>query len=391
MPVLSAVERAALGASVRAACGRLLSEERLRYIIDDAGADDRGFDRELWRALCQQVGVASVAVSEGYGVYGYGVTEQAAIAHELGRVLAPVPFLSSAVLATALLAAGGDPANLLADVSAGNCTAAVAVRTRQGRLDRMAATPAATCNGSLWRLSGSVRHVLGAASAAYILVVADNDGQPEIFVVDRDQPNVVVAAERVLDATRPMASVTFDAAAAQRLTPNRAVVEVVDDSLLRTIAVLTAEQVGATERVLQNAVQYARTRRQFDRAIGSFQAVKHRCADMLVDLELARSASMAAVQAVDEANPDATWRTSMAKAICSEALRNAAHANLQIHGGIGFTWEHAAGLYVKRARTDEVLFGRPAEHWNLLADAAALVAETQDDERGANDVLAESR
>jgi alkylation response protein AidB-like acyl-CoA dehydrogenase len=139
------------------------------------------------------------------------------------------------------------------------------------------------------------------------------------------------------------------------------------------LAVLSAEQVGAAERVLEIATDYARTREQFGRRIGSFQAVKHRCADMLIDLELARSASLAALQSIDDGDGESGWRVSMAKAVCSEALRAMSHANLQIHGGIGFTWEHAAGLYVKRARTDEVLFGVPAEHWDRLAGEAKLL------------------
>ncbi len=334
--------------------------------------------------------MAEIAVSDDLSGDGCGASAQAAIAHELGRVLAPVPFLSSAVLATDLLAATCERADLLADVIAGQRTVAVALQNRCRRLDRTTAPVSASGDGDRWRLSGSVRRVLGAAGADHVLVVADTYGQPAIFVVDRNQSGVAVAVERVLDATRPMATVTLRDAPAHRLTSDRPVGDVVDECLLRTIAVLTAEQVGATERVLEMAVEYACTRRQFDRAIGSFQAVKHRLADMLVDLELARSASMAAIQAVDEANPEAKWRVSMAKAVCSEGLRDASHANLQIHGGIGFTWEHAAGLYVKRARTDEVLFGGPAEHWNLLADTAALVA-TQHDERSGEHASAASR
>ncbi len=137
---------------------------------------------------------------------------------------------------------------------------------------------------------------------------------------------------------------------------------------------LSAEQVGACERVLEIATEYARTREQFGRSIGSFQAIKHKCADMLVDLEWARSASQAALEAVDgDALAESDWRASMAKAVCSEALRNAAHANVQIHGGIGFTWEDSAHLYLRRARTDEVLFGGPGQHWDRLAARKALV------------------
>jgi alkylation response protein AidB-like acyl-CoA dehydrogenase len=157
----------------------------------------------------------------------------------------------------------------------------------------------------------------------------------------------------------------------------------VDDVVARNVdlalAVLSAEQVGACERVLELATTYARTREQFGRAIGSFQAIKHKCADMLVDLEWARSASQAALEAFDTddatAAGEAQWRASMAKAVCSESLRNAAHGNIQIHGGIGFTWEDSAQLYFRRARTDEVLFGTPAQHWDRLSTLTKLVKE----------------
>jgi alkylation response protein AidB-like acyl-CoA dehydrogenase len=378
MPLLSAIEREALSSSVRAACARLLPDERLRFVAYDTAADERGFDRELWRALCHQVGVAAVGVPEQHGGDGCGAGAQAAIAHELGRALAPVPFLSSAVLSSAVLAAAGDPTGLLGVLREGGDTAAAVVPTRDGRLDCSAVSVSVSGTG---RLFGSVRHVLGATGAEHLLVVADELAIPALLVVEREQSGVEVVSEDVLDGTRPMATVTFDNAPAQRLTTERPTVEIIDEGIRHGVAVLTAEQVGATERVLQMAVEYAGTRRQFDRPIGSFQAVKHRCADMLLDLELARSASLAAVSAVDENSAEAPWLVSMAKAVCSETLRDASHANLQIHGGIGFTWEHAAGLYVKRARTDEVLFGPPTGHWNVVADNAALVAALPRDGR----------
>ncbi|EUA23191.1 acyl-CoA dehydrogenase, C-terminal domain protein [Mycobacterium xenopi 4042] len=158
-----------------------------------------------------------------------------------------------------------------------------------------------------------------------------------------------------------------------RLSGDGPVDDVIESNFDRAIAVLSAEQVGACERVLEIASDYARTREQFGRPIGSFQAIKHRCADMLVDLEWARSASLAALQSVDGEVGDSRWRVSMAKAVCSEALRAASHANLQIHGGIGFTWEDSAHLYLKRARTDEVIFGGPGVHWDRLAAEAKLL------------------
>lgn len=222
-----------------------------------------------------------------------------------------------------------------------------------------------------WPIDGEVRHVLGGAAADVLVVVATLDGHPEVFLLDAAGDGVVVRQERVLDGTRPMATITLSSAPAVRVSdgPADAVIEF---CVQRTLAVLAAEQVGACERLLEIATDYARTRKQFGRPIGSFQAIKHRCADMLVDLEFARSAVQAALQQADDGDGELSWRASMAKAVCSEALRSAAHANLQIHGGIGYTWEDSAHLYLKRARTDEVLSGGPGHHWDRLAVEAKL-------------------
>jgi alkylation response protein AidB-like acyl-CoA dehydrogenase len=225
-----------------------------------------------------------------------------------------------------------------------------------------------------WTLNGVVHHVLHGRSADELIVVALADGELALFVLDATTQGVLIDEESVLDGTRPMATITFASAAASLLSRGTAVEDAVSASIDLAIAVLSAEQVGACERVLEIATDYARTREQFNRPIGSFQAIKHKCADMLLDLEWARSASQGALDAHDAGPADeSTWRTSMAKAVCSESLRNVAHANVQIHGGIGFTWEDSAHLYVRRARTDEVLFGKPAEHWERLRAVAEIV------------------
>jgi alkylation response protein AidB-like acyl-CoA dehydrogenase len=225
-----------------------------------------------------------------------------------------------------------------------------------------------------WTLKGMAAHVLNGDTADHIVVEATANGDRALFLLPASAQGVHVTAEKVLDHSRPMATIAFTNAAAHRLTPQQPVGALVDHSVNLAVAVLTAEQVGACERVLEMAVEYARTREQFGRAIGSFQAIKHRCADMLVELEMARSASIAAVQSLADNVDGAGWRVNMAKAVCSEALRDCAHANMQIHGGIGFTAEHAAGLFVKRARTDEVLFGTISEHWDRLAVGAPVFA-----------------
>ena len=381
MTALSSDERRELAQSVRSACERLAAEDRVRAIAYDDGDGPSGFDAALWDVLCNQVGVAAIALPEHLGGAGYGASALGVVGHELGRALAPVPFVSSTVLATGLLLdlSDNDPEadKRLTGLIEGRRTAAAALTEDGGLWRRSAVTLTAARSGDGWSIDGTVRHVLGGTAADDLVVVAiAADGEPELFVVDPDADGVVVGAERVLDGTRPMATITLNSAPALRLSSGDPIDEVVEHNVNVAVAVLSAEQVGACERVLEIATEYAKTREQFGRRIGSFQAVKHKCADMLVDLEWARSASQAALEALDDsaagAVGEADWRVSMAKAVCSEALRDAASTNVQIHGGIGFTWEDSAHLYLRRARTDEVVFGTPAQHWDRLSELTGL-------------------
>lgn len=376
MTAMSVDERQQLAQSVRAACERLSPEGRVRAVAYDGRQMHRGFDAELWQVLCGQVGVAAIGLPERFGGAGYGATAMGVVAHELGRSLASVPFIASAVLATSLLLAAGDTEaeQRLPELIDGERTAA-AVLTEDGGLwhrDRVCVAAEQAPTG--WMLNGVVRHVLHGGSADELVVVATVGRGLALFVLDTTTHGVIIAEESVLDGTRPMATITFSSAPAICLASGDAVEDAVTGSVDLAMAVLSAEQVGACEHVLQLATDYARTREQFNRPIGSFQAIKHKCADMLLDLEWARSASQAALEAHDVGPIDeSAWRASMAKAVCSESLRNAAHANVQVHGGIGFTWEDSAHLYLRRARTDEVLFGKPAEHWERLGARAHLL------------------
>jgi alkylation response protein AidB-like acyl-CoA dehydrogenase len=331
--------------------------------------------------LCRQVGVAAIALPEHLGGAGYGASALGVVAHELGRALAPVPFVASTVLASGLLLdtrdGGADTEKPLSGLLDGQRTVAVAITGDGGLWHRTAVTLTASHSCAGWSIDGVVRHVLNGTAADDLIVVATAGNDPAVFLVDPGADGIAIESERVLDGTRPMATIRFTGTPAIRLTPEGPVDDLIERNVDVALAVLSAEQVGACERVLEIATDYARTREQFGRPIGSFQAVKHKCADMLVDLECARSASQAALQAADgdsgQAVGEADWRASMAKAVCSEALRDAAHANVQIHGGIGFTWEDSAHLYLRRARTDEVLFGGPAQHWDRLAALAKLL------------------
>jgi alkylation response protein AidB-like acyl-CoA dehydrogenase len=376
MTALADDERQELAQSVRSACERISPEERVRAVAYGEGTElASGFDTTLWDALCNQVGVTAIALPEHLGGAGYGASALGVVAHELGRALAPVPFTSSTVLATGLLLdlteRDPDAEKRLAGLIEGRRTAAAALTGDGGLWRRSAVSLRANGSGESYRVDGIVRHVVGGTAATDLVVVAAADDGLAVFLVDPGDDGVVVESESVLDGTRPMATITLSEASAVRLCGDDAVDDIVSRNVDLALAVLSAEQVGACERVLELATGYARTREQFGRPIGSFQAVKHKCADMLVDLEWARSASQAALEAFDTDDVstagEGAWRASMAKAVCSESLRNAAHANVQIHGGIGFTWEDSAHLYFRRARTDEVLLGSPAQHWDRLA------------------------
>ena len=383
MTTLSPDERRELGQSVRSACERLASEDRVRAIAyREDGTARSGFDTALWDVLCNQVGIAAIALPEHLGGAGYGATALGVVAHELGRVLAPVPFISSTVLATGLLLdlteREADAEKRFTELSEGRRTAEAALTGDGGMWRRSGVTLTAAGSGTEWVVDGTVRHVMGGTAADDLVVVATaaDDGALAVFLLDTAADGVTAEAERVLDGTRPMATFTLSSAPAVRLSGNGPVDAIVERNVDLALAVLSAEQVGACERLLEIACDYARTREQFGKPIGSFQAIKHKCADMLVDLEWAQSASQAALQAAEDTGTirdELSWRTSMAKAVCSEALRDAASANLQIHGGIGFTWEDSAQLYFKRARTDEVVLGGPGQHWDRLALEAKLM------------------
>jgi 3-oxochol-4-en-24-oyl-CoA dehydrogenase len=368
MTTMSTAEIEDLAGAVRAVCEKYAQPEQVftAAYTDAAGAGES----DLWPVLCQQVGVAAIAVPEDAGGAGYGAVALGVVAHELGRALAPVPFLSSSVLATGLLAAARssnpDAAQALSDLADGERIAAAILTSDGGAWSPDTVPFTADRDGTDWRVTGTARHVLGGGSADDLVVAADTGDGLALFVLD---PAVVtVTSERALDGTRPLATVDCTKAAATQIASSR-VAEMINRAVTLALAVLSAEQVGACERLLELATEHARNRIQFGRSIGSFQAVKHRCADMLVDLEWARSASQAAIRAIDDglSMAETSWRASMAKAVCSEALRDAAHANIQVHGGVGFTWENSANLYVRRARSDEALFGLPGGHWDALA------------------------
>ena len=335
------------------------------------------YDAGLWGVLAADLGAAGLLVPEESGGAGASFLEAAVVAEETGRAVAPVPFLGSAVVATAaLLAAGATAARddeLLSGLAAGTTTAALAVPFGSGP-----AAPAPTVRiGSSppgdggYRLSGTVRGVADALPADVLLVPAD--GVPYgLYAVPAGEAGVTLEPVVSLDMTRQLADLTLDGAPGRRVASGEAARQAVAAALAAGAAVLASEQLGVAERCLEMTVAYLKERRQFARPVGSFQALKHRVADVWVGVTQARAAARYAAACLAGDDPDAPVAVALAKAACSDVAVRAAEECLQLHGGIGFTWEHPCHLYLKRAKSSSIGFGTADRHRATLAGLADL-------------------
>jgi alkylation response protein AidB-like acyl-CoA dehydrogenase len=344
------------------------------------------YDVPLWRALAADVGCAGLLIPEPAGGAGASVREAAVVAEETGRAVAPVPYLGSAVVAaTALVTAvGAKPApdedrKLLADLAEGAVTAALAVPFETPPGDRTPSSARVTgpqpdrpdSGEPGARLSGTVSRLADALPADVLLVPAD--GVPfGLYVVDARAAGVTMTPVVSLDGTRQLCDLTLDAVPARRLAAGDAAVDAVDAALSAGAAVLAAELLGVAQQCLDMTVAYAKERRQFARQIGSFQAIKHRLADLYVAVTQARAASRYAAGCLAEGSADAPVAVAMAKAYCGEAAVRAAEECVQLHGGIGFTWEHPAHLYLKRAKSGSIALGTSDRHRTVLAALVGL-------------------
>lgn len=347
------------------------SEESVRAHLDDPAA----YDESLWRLMADQIGLQSLAIPEEYGGAGFTFVEAGIAIEELGRSLAVTPYLASCVMATQLLLAVDDEEarrELLPGLAAGESIGTVAMAGDAGSWDAATVPTVATGEGAQWTLDGATSFVLDGVVADLLLVVARADDGLGVFVVDPQGPGVSRTALETLDQSRKQARIVLAGATARRLGTAEGAEDAVATMLRTTAAAVAAEALGGTGRVLDMAVDYAKVREQFGRPIGSFQAIKHKCARMLVELESSRSAVMYALWAVSEANDEVPMVTSLAKAFCVDAYISAASDNIQIHGGIGFTWEHPAHLYLKRAQQLEGFIGGSDHHRRLVADLVGV-------------------
>lgn len=365
-------EREELRASVR----RFLRDKLPSAAVRDRMESDQGHDPVVWRQMTEQLGLTGLAVPDEYGGAGGGPVELGIVLEEMGRALAPSPFFATAALAGQALTGSGDDAarsRWLPAIVDGSLTATVAVAEKSGswRLDDVATT-ATTAAGGGWTLSGTKMFVIDGHLADLLLVLARTAAGPGLFAVEGDAPGVSRTRLDPLDLTRRLGRVDLADAPAVRVGPEGAATAFLRNVLDMAVVALAAEQVGGAQACLDTAVEYAKTRVQFDRPIGSFQAIKHKCADMLLEVEAARSASYHAASVSAEDPEQLPVAAALAAAYCSQAYTHAAKENVQIHGGIGYTWEHDAHLYLKRAKSSELLFGAPVAHRARLADLVGI-------------------
>jgi alkylation response protein AidB-like acyl-CoA dehydrogenase len=333
-----------------------------------------GYDPAVWTQMAAQLGLQGIAVPEQHGGAGSGHAELAVVFEEMGAALLPSPFFATVGLAANVLLQCGDDAaigELLPGIAAGETIATVALVEAGGRWDGSDVALRAERGGDGWTLQGSKLFVLDGTIASLVLVVARTDAGLSVFAVDGDT-GLTRSPLPTMDQTRKQARLDFDATPARLLGEEGAAWPRLERALDHAAVALAAEAVGGAQRCLDMSVEYAKTRMQFARPIGSFQAIKHKCASMFVDIESARSAMAYAAWAADASPDELPTAAPMAKAYCTETFSTASAENIQIHGGIGFTWEHPAHLYFKRARSSELLLGDPYFHRELLARRLGL-------------------
>jgi alkylation response protein AidB-like acyl-CoA dehydrogenase len=334
---------------------------------------EEGYDTAVWKQMADQLGLQGLAIPEAQGGSGYGFVELGVVFEEMGRNLICAPFFSTVALAAnlAMVVGGQGPEWLLTEIAGGG-TATVAFTEANGKWTEDGIAATATKSGDSYKISGEKMFVVDGHTAGSLVVAARTATGISLFGVKGDAAGVTRTALSTMDQTRKQAKIVFDGAEGWLWGEEGKGWEYLTKMLDRAAILLAAEQVGGAQKVLDMSVEYAKVRVQFGRPIGSFQAIKHKCADMLLEVESAKSAAYYAMWAASEDNDEVPVVASLAKAYCSDAYFHAAAENIQIHGGIGFTWEHDAHLYFKRAKTSELLLGDPTYHRELLAQRIGI-------------------
>ena len=366
---------------------RALSDALASLLADRGGLDKalariesaQSYDDKLWQAVGAELGCAGLLIPEGDGGAGASYREAAAAAEVLGSFVAPVPFLGSAVVATAALLSVRGPADLLAKMADGGVTTALAVPFASAPGSgfpasiRVAGPRPGDAATGVARLRGMVAGVADALPAGVLLVPAD--GVPHaLYLVDMAAEGVAKAPVTSLDMTRQLCDLSFDDAPAMLIASGPGARGRWTRRWAAGAGILAAEQTGLAQRCLDMTIAYVKERKQFARPVGSFQGLKHRLADLWVSVTQARAASRYAAACLATGSADAKVAVALAKAYCSEVAVQAAQECVQMHGGIGFTWEHPAHLFLKRAKADSIAFGTADAHRAALASLVDLPA-----------------
>jgi len=366
MSVGLTAERRELAGSVRGFVSKNVPMSAVRKLLEDG----EGFDRETWRQMAAQLGLQGIAVPEIYGGAGYGYAELAVVLEELGRALVPSPFFGTVALALPALLASEDEGALkefAPGLAGGDLIGTLAWVEDDGNWNGGSRTAARQAGGG-WRLDGHKSYVIDARAADVLLVTAEAPNGPSVFAVDARAEGLERKALPTFDLTRRLGRIELHDTPARLVGEDGAGDQILSATLDRAAVLLAAEMVGGAQACLDMSVEYAKVREQFGRPIGSFQAIKHKCAEVLVELEGARAAAHYAAWSADENPSELPLVACVAKAVASDAFFHAAAENSQIHGGIGATWEHDAHLYLKRAKTSSILLGDPTFHRLRIAD-----------------------
>jgi alkylation response protein AidB-like acyl-CoA dehydrogenase len=335
------------------------------------------YDAALWKRIAE-LGWLSVVIPVEYGGAGMTTFDLTVLMEEMGRTLVPIPYFSTVCLAAQAIMLGGDAAQkaaYLPSIAAGTTVGTLAICEQRAGWDGIGLETRAQETADGWRLDGAKLFVPDGLAADLFIVAAHSHAGPTLFLLDAAAAGINRRPHVTLDLTRRLAEITLDGvsvAHASILGQPGAAVELLAQVVQRAAIALAAEQLGGAQRVLEMSVAYAKERVQFERPIGSFQAVKHLCANMLLEVEAARSAAYLAAATADEEPEQLPAAANVAKAYCSEAYFHAAATNIQVHGGNGFTWEHDAHLYFKRAASSSILLGSPEQHRERLAELIGL-------------------
>jgi alkylation response protein AidB-like acyl-CoA dehydrogenase len=339
-----------------------------------------GYDPAVWSQMANELGLQSIHIPEEYGGQGFTFVELAIVLEEMGRVLMCAPYFSSVVLAAdAIMNAGTDAqkSELLPGIASGETITTLAFTEPNGKWDASGIEMEARGSGDSYTLSGTKMFVIDGHIANLVVVAARTEGTSgedgiSFFAVDGDADGLTRTPLATMDQTRKQARLDFENVAARPIGQPGSAWPALSKTLDQAAVGLANEMVGGAQKVLEMSVEYAKVRVQFGRPIGSFQAIKHKCADMLLEVESGKSAAYYAAWAAAEDNDELPVAASLAKAYCSDAYFHAAAENIQIHGGIGFTWEHDAHLYFKRAKSSEILLGDATYHRELLAQRIGI-------------------